>query len=86
MIEADPVDAGDRAPRIAVAQLDAPLWRMLSFHIVRRCRHGAALRSHAALLPVAIDADVERKRIAQRRQSLKLVGCGQSQSEEQGAF
>src|SRR5260221_8716541 len=69
MIEADPVDAVSAAAGIAVAQLYPPLGRPRLRYESERLVHCSALLLHAARLPLAVHADVERDGIVQHRHS-----------------
>lgn len=62
-VEADPVDPCRPSPGIVVAKVNSPQRRMSSGNILRGLHHGFALLVLAALLPLAIDANVENDRI-----------------------
>lgn len=50
-----------------IAQLQLPGRRIGLLEIFERALHRPRLRLHAALLPLAVDADIERDRVAERR-------------------
>src|SRR4051812_24800279 len=74
IVEADPVHAQPLASRVAVAHLQAPQRRLSLIHIVERALHRLGLRLDAMLLPLAVDADVERDGIAERRARFSTPG------------
>ena len=86
MIKTDPVDPVSAAAGIMIAQLDSPLRRPLLADEAQRARHRVSLLRHAARLPLAIDADVERDGIMQDRARLRARGsrknrqCGRRQN------
>jgi len=75
MVEADPIHSEAAAACIAVAQLEQPVRRTAIGNEIERRLHRAALRGHAARLPRAIDADVQRHRIVQQRPALSKRGA-----------
>jgi len=60
MLEAEPVDAIAAAARVAVAKLDSPLRQPGHCNIAKRTVHCRTLGRHAAGLPLAVHADIER--------------------------
>ena len=73
IVEADPIDPDALAAGVAVAQLNPPRRRLGLSHIVERALHRLGLRLHARLLPLAVDPDVERHRIAKRRPRVRAL-------------
>src|SRR4051794_8988780 len=76
IVEAYPVDAGPAARCVAVAQVDTPIRRPLLLHVAQGAGHGSALLSHAALLPLADETDVQGCRVVERRLCARLRDCG----------
>jgi hypothetical protein len=72
MIKADPVHSNAAAACIAIANMNAPLRRPLLANIAQGVLHRRALLAHAARLPLAIDADVQRNGIVKNR---PLIGA-----------
>jgi hypothetical protein len=70
VIEPNPVDSIPAARRVAIAHLDLPVRWPLRPYVRKRSPHGVLLLVDASLPPLAIDADVQRDGVVERRARL----------------
>lgn len=85
MIKTEPVDAQAAPSRIAVAKLDSPNGRLVFLDVFERPLLGALMVADAALLPLAVKADVEGARVCDRRRASRRRGqscCGKYEQKE----
>jgi len=66
-VEADPIDASGTPPGVSIAKVDPPQGRVRSGDVLCGVHHRTALPVLAALLPLAVDPDVENDRIVKGR-------------------
>jgi hypothetical protein len=75
MIEADPVQPSRSTSCIPVAQMKAPHRRMFATNELARGPHGLEFEAFTALLPSAIDPDIQDNRVVDRRHRTRIRRC-----------
>src|SRR6185295_4494654 len=84
IVETDPVDPQALTAGVAIAHLHAPQGQRSLLHIFERALHRLGLGFDAALLPLAIDADVQLDRVTQRRTRMgSPAKCGQCKDSKE---
>ena len=71
-VKADPVDAGRTAPGVSIAQVNPPQGRVRLGDELSGVHHRTSLPLFAALLPLAVDSDVENHRVIEGRHRRRL--------------
>ena len=82
VVEPDPIHSEAPARRILVAQVNPPLRGLVLLHIFEGVLHRLLLVVDAALLPLAVEADVERDGIVKRRRPRISTGCPEQSWDE----
>jgi hypothetical protein len=82
MIEPNPVQPSRSTPCIPVAQMQAPHRRMLATDELARGSHGLEFEAFTALLPSAIDPDIQHDGVVDRRHRTRIRRCNNERQKD----